>query len=167
MQAKKLITALAIAGAAVISTAPVAAAADGDRGHVTVDPHSARPGESVTVDDGGRCWGRSEAWSDAFTSRLRLDRDGGRARARIADVDSGDYDVWVSCETGRRWKHKKRICRGSVHVMPKPVGPVKTGFGGAVRSASTAEMAGGAALLASAGAAIGAVALRRRRDDAV
>ncbi|AEW92677.1 MULTISPECIES: hypothetical protein [Streptomycetaceae] len=98
MQAKKLVTAIAVAGAAVIAGAPVAAAHDGWDVHVV--PHEAKPGETVQVYDGDRCHSEyASAWSEAFTGEARLERarHGLGGEARIADVKPGEYKVVVKC----------------------------------------------------------------------
>ncbi len=177
MQAKKLVSTLAVAAAALISSSSVAAAADPGTGGVSVQPSAAEPGKSVTIYDGAQCKSDSAtATSDAFTDSAGMGSLSGMlgGNATIANVTPGDYDVTVSCASSRRWKHKKCKYHGKVHVnapkapqaqAPKPQGAVKTGLGGATMTRDTSEMAGGAALLAAAAAAAGAVAIRRRSGD--
>jgi hypothetical protein len=161
MQAKKIIPVIAVAGAAVLATAPMAAAGNGS---VSVVPGSAQPGATVTVYDGNLCRGDSAtATSDAFSGDVQMSSLANMlgGDAKIANVSPGSYKVYVKCgNSERRWK-SKTYC-GSVTVLA-PAGPVKTGLGGAVRRANPAEIAGGAALLALAAGGAGAFVIRRRR----
>lgn len=154
MRAKPLAAAIAASGAIALTTS---ACAPSDP--VDVQPAAAQPGARVSVTS-PRCESQhATATSAAFSSPIRLStpQDSTAGVGTIGrDADNGTYTVTVVCG--------EQTFVGWVTVTRMPLGAADTGDGSSQASASDGLATGAA--LATVGAALGTVALRRRRAGA-
>jgi hypothetical protein len=156
-----------LSAAALFGIAPAASAVEG--GVVAVSPSTAQPGQTVRITATGcitpNANAQARAYSDAFATASLSPVSGGAAgevsgTAQVfAGAKPGTYTVNVACD----YANSSATSTGTLTVGTMPNGGAHAGLGGSVKNGDSAEVAGGAALLA-AGMAAGGFALLRRRQ---
>jgi hypothetical protein len=130
------------------------------RAHLTVTPHTPRPGAHVTLVQKGGCHAPVvKAWSHGFTHPVHLRHKGGSYYVGTAQVRhhaqvGKHYRVVSHCPDGRK-------VEGGFTVSHWVKGGSGAGVGGSIAGVNSTSVAAGSALLAAA--AVGSVLVARRR----
>ncbi|MEZ0093255.1 hypothetical protein [Streptacidiphilus sp. EB129] len=167
MRTARILTGVGLSVAALGLSAGAALADDGHgHGRTEVSPSSAVSGQWVEVSttacgervDSAKAWSGA-AWGKGWftlTKERRSDELTGQFRVR-RDAEEGERGITIWCSDDKK-------VHAEVTVLGRrPHGAVRTGVGGSVLTGSTAETAGGVAMLAVA--AGGGVFLVRRRGQ--